>query len=76
MGGIVTANRLSSALNLNSSFFEFSNTELGFVLEYAPKLPPPLPLMCILQLEESLVKSTDSTAPPELYIFVSPIGAN
>lgn len=75
LDGIFVVNKLSSSLNWNSIFSEFTEQDFGFKLEYAPKTPPPLPFMCILDPEESL-ESTASTAPPELYMFVSPIGAN
>lgn len=74
--GTIKVKRLSSSLKSNSSIFEFIKHDFGFVLEYAPKLPDPLPLTCISQLEESLKKSITSMAPPELYIFINPIGAN
>jgi hypothetical protein len=72
VAGIVTVRRLLSPLNSNPSSFEFTEQDLGFKLEYAPKLPAPLPFMCISQLEKSIL----STAPPELYMFNNPIGAN
>lgn len=76
VSGIVTVKRLSSHLYLNPTLVEFTEQDLGSVLEYAPKLPVPLPTIRIPLFEESLKKSTLSIAPPELYIFTNPIGAN
>ena len=76
LSGTINVKRLSLSLKSNSSVFEFIEHDFGFVLEYAPKFPDPLPLTCISQLEESLKKSIASMAPPELYMFNNPIGAN
>lgn len=76
VSGNVSVKRLSSALKSNPTAFEFTEHDLGLVLEYAPKVPAPLPLTWISQPEESVEKSIASTAPPELYIFINPIGAN
>ena len=72
VAGMVIVRRLCSPLKLNASSFKFMEQDLGFVLEYAPKQPAPLPLTCILPPK----LSTDSRAPPELYIFINPIAAN
>lgn len=75
LAGIRIFSNLSS-LNSNSLSSEFTVQDLGLVLEYAPNVPGPLPLMCIPEAEDLLRISTARMAPPELYMSINPIGAN
>lgn len=71
---IVIIKKLLCSSYSNLSSREFKVQDFGLALENAPKIPDPLPLMHISEL---LFKGpTSSIAPPELYMFSNPIGAN